>query len=180
MPTATPPNKPVTDSVPKVNNDVAVGADLEFQRKWWRFERSVWIFFAFLVLCDLAGLFGRGPLAHAHRATRDGTMDVHYERIERFSTPSIATINFGPNAIHDGKIQLWVGGTLVKRLGAQRVVPAPLASQIGDDGITYTFPASFPPASVEFALQPAGPGLYPLEFRVLGAEMMTVKVFVMP
>lgn len=37
--------KPVEDTVPKVNNEVAVGEDLNFQRAWWKVERGIWIFF---------------------------------------------------------------------------------------------------------------------------------------
>ncbi len=78
---------PVTDTVPKVNNEIAIGEDPEFQRKWWKFERAVWVIFSILVLLDLCGAFGRGPLAKAHKASPDGAMDVTYERIERTGTP---------------------------------------------------------------------------------------------
>ena len=50
------------DSVPKVNDDIAVGEDLEFQRRWWRFERSVWILFAFILLLNIAGVFDDQPV----------------------------------------------------------------------------------------------------------------------
>ena len=53
--------KPVQDSVAKVNDEVAVGEDLEFQRKWWRFENAAWVFFTLIIILDLCGLFGRGP-----------------------------------------------------------------------------------------------------------------------
>jgi hypothetical protein len=84
--------EPVTDSVPKINDEVAVGEDLEFQRSWWRFERCVWILFAVLVFLDVLGVFGRGPLAKAHAEAADGSMKIDYERVERFSTPSIMTV----------------------------------------------------------------------------------------
>ncbi len=96
---------PVEDSVPKVDDEVAVGEDLEFQRRWWRFERIVWIFFTLLIVCDLLGLFGRGPLAKAQLHSSDGALNVRYERIERTGTPSMMVIQFGPAAVRDGKIQ---------------------------------------------------------------------------
>lgn len=170
----------VKDSVPKINNEVAVGADLPFQRNWWRFERAVWIFFTVLVLLDIAGVFGRGPVAKAERRSQDGMIDVHYERIERFSTPSILNVAFGPNAIHDGKVQLWVSENMIKVLGTQRIVPQPLASSIGEDGILYTFQASKPPASVQFALEPSAPGIFPIEVRVPGSQTLDLKVAVVP
>jgi hypothetical protein len=101
------PTKPVQDSVSKINDEVAVGEDLRFQRRWWRFEKAVWTFFGVLVLLDLAGLFGRGPLAKAHKESADGALMVKYERVERFGTPSILTLHFGPTAVRDGVIRLW-------------------------------------------------------------------------
>ena len=80
---------PVQDSVPKVANELAVGEDLDFQRKWWRFEKIVWVLFLIIVLLDIAGVFGRGPVAKAHARTSRGLMTIDYQRIERFSTPSI-------------------------------------------------------------------------------------------
>ena len=87
--------KPVQDSVAKVNDEVAVGEDLDFQRKWWRFENAAWVFFTLIIILDLGGLFGRGPIAKAERRTADGTLDVKYERIERTDSPSILSISFG-------------------------------------------------------------------------------------
>src|ERR1700759_2181865 len=99
---------PGKDSVAKVNNEVAVGEDLDFQRKWWRFENAAWVAFSLIILFDLAGLFGRGPLAKAECRSSDGSIDVQYERIERTNSPSILSIHFNQAAIHDGQIKLFV------------------------------------------------------------------------
>jgi hypothetical protein len=175
-----PFSTPVKDSVTKVNNEIEVGENLDFQRKWWRFENVVWVLFTLIIVLDIAGLFGRGPIAKAERHSADGTIDVKYERIERTDSPSILSINFGPSSIQDGKIQLYVSESLVKGLGAQRVVPAPLTSVLGDGGLTYTFPASKLPASVDLALEPSGPGLYDFTVGVAGAAPVHAKVFVVP
>jgi hypothetical protein len=158
---------PVEDTVAKVGNELAVGEDLEFQRKWWRFEKFVWVFFALIVLLDVAGVFGRGPVAKTRAVTKGGTMIIDYERIERFSTPSIMTIHFGPSAQHDGKIQLWVSDSVVKQLGNQRIVPQPVSSVIGNGGILYTFDSTPLPDSIAFALQPANPGISRFELHLV-------------
>jgi hypothetical protein len=175
-----PSTTPVSQYTPKVNNEIEVGEDLGFQRKWWRFENSVWIFFTLVIVLDLAGLFGRGPIAKAERRAADGTIDLKYERIERTDSPSIFTIDFGPSAIHDGKIKLFISESLVKGLGTQRVVPAPTEAAVGEGGLTYTFPASKPPATVDLALQPLGPGLYQFTIGVVNAQPIQAKVFVVP
>jgi hypothetical protein len=172
--------KPVEDTVGKVNEEVAVGEDLDFQRKWWRFENAAWVFFTLVIVLDIAGLFGRGPIAKAERRAADGSMNMKYERIERTDSPSIMTINFGPDAIRDGSIKLYVSNSLVKELGTQRVIPAPKESILGDGGITYIFPVSKPPASVDLALQPAGPGVFDFAVGVEGEERVQAKIVVVP
>ena len=177
MPTAT---KPVEDSVERVNDEIAVGEDLTFQRKWWRFENAVWVFFTLIIVLDLAGLFGRGPIAKATRSAPDGSILVKYERIERTSSPSILTLQFAQSAIQDGKIKLFVSNGLVKSLGTQRVIPAPQETVVGEGGLTYSFPASRPPASVDLELQPTGPGLFDFTVGVVGAAPVHAKIFVVP
>ena len=44
--------KPVEDSVAKVDDDIAVGSDLEFQRAWWKFEKIAWFFLSLILLAD--------------------------------------------------------------------------------------------------------------------------------
>ncbi len=46
-------SQPVEESVSKVNDEIAVGEDLDFQRKWWRFEKFVWILFSLIIVLDL-------------------------------------------------------------------------------------------------------------------------------
>jgi len=180
MSTAAPKTAPVEDSVSKVNDELAVGADLKFQRRWWAFENAIWVVFLLIVIADLLGCFGRGYFAHAEAQGTQGVIDVKYERIERFSTPSIMTVQFGPDAVHEGQIQLWASGELVKPLGTQRVIPEPSSSVLENGGVLYTFSSASHPSSIEFALEPAAPGVYPLTLQVPGTPPVTFKIYVMP
>jgi hypothetical protein len=47
-------------------------------------------------------------------------------------------------------------------------------------GINYTFQAASTPASVEFAMQPASPGIYNLQLKVPGSPLLTLRIYVMP
>jgi hypothetical protein len=172
--------KPVEDSIARVNDEVAVGEDLDFQRKWWRFENFIWMLFTVIIVLDLAGLFGRGPIAKAERRSADGTIDVKYERIERTDSPSMLEIHFAQSAINNGKINIYVSESLVKELGAQRVIPAPRESAVGYGGLTYTFAATRAPATVSLALEPAGPGIYDFTIGVVGAQPVHAQVVVVP
>lgn len=172
--------KPIEDSIQKIDDEVAVGSDLAFQRKWWQFQRAVWVAFTIIVLLDLLGFFGRGFFARAQMRTNDGTLTVKYERIERYAAPSILDVQFGPAAIHDSKVQLWVSDSLVKAFGNQRVIPEPASSVIGRDGILYTFPATMNPAVAEFVLEPTAPGIYRLALGVPGRQQLKSNIWVMP
>lgn len=170
---------PVADSVSKVT-EVAVGEDLQFQRRWWKFERIIWSFFLVLLLADVLGLFGRGWLAKAQRTDPAQTVTLDYERIERASTPSIMTFYLKPAAIEDGKIQLFVSDNLVKTLGAQRISPQPETSTLGNGGITYTFAATQAPATAEIQLQPSFPGVHRFRVQVNGGQAIEGNVVVVP
>jgi hypothetical protein len=171
--------KPVEDSVDKVNDEIAVGEDLVFQRRWWNFERIVWSIFLLIILCDVAGVFGRGPLAHAHM--QNAAIRMKYERIARFGTPSTVEITFEPSGLQpDGKFHLFASESLVDELGTQRVIPAPETTSIGSGGLSYTFPATPGKATAQFALQPSKPGLFDFAVQAPGAPALHARVFVMP
>jgi len=157
-----------------------VGEDLDFQRRWWRFERIIWSIFALILLCDVLEVFGRGYFAKAERSTVDRTMHLKYERVEREHAPSIMSISFGPSAIRNGEIRLFISESVVKELGAERIIPEPASSKIGNGGITYIFPATAPPATVDIALSPSRPGIHDFTAGVEGAEMVKAKVTVFP
>lgn len=170
--------KPVGDSVPKINDEVAVGEDLEFQRRWWRFERTIWIVFGLILVATATGVFGAGPLAH--RKTSNDAMYVEYDGVDRAESPAMLRVSFKPEVIHEGKVQLFVSESVVKELGAQRIIPAPESSTVGGGGITYVFSATTAPASVAFALQPASPSVTHFTVRVPGQPGITERIVTMP
>lgn len=172
--------RPVGDDVPRVDGKVAVGEDLQFQRKWWRFEKVIWSVFVLLLLADLSGLLGRGPLANAERDTADGSLHVKYERVQRENTPSIMTILPAQGAVHAGELQLYVSDSIVKQLGAQRIIPAPKTSRVGNGGVTYTFPATTTPITVQIELKPSFIGTHVFDVGVPGSDILHAKTFVLP
>ena len=172
--------KPVTDNVPKVDDTIAVGEDLDFQRRWWKLEKVIWSIFVLILIADLSGALGRGPLANAKAQTSDGTLHVKYERIQRENTSSIMTVLPGAAAIHNGQFQLFVSDSILKQFGAQRIIPQPATSTVGGGGVTYTFPATTTPMTVQFELKPSFIGAHPFTLAVPGSEAIQAKSFVLP
>ena len=175
-----PFTKPVEDSVARVNDEVAVGEDLEFQRRWWRFEKIVWIVFSLILVADLSGILGRGPLANAKAATNDGTLQLKYERVLRANTSSIITLQPQAGSIHNDKVQIFTSDSVLKKLGAQRIIPQPESSRVGNGGVTYTFPSTGLPMTVQIELKPSFVGPEQFTIGVPGAEMIQAKTFTLP
>ncbi len=170
--------KPVEDSVPKINAEVAVGEDLAFQRKWWKFEGVMWWVISFLLLLNFAGVLGRGPAAHATLSNE--AMLVKYERVERTGTPSILEVQFQPSTFGKGQVRLHVSQSVVDELGAQRVIPSPSDTSVGRGGLTYTFSADEAPGAVQFALQPSKRGIFHFTLQIPGTPPLSARVVVMP
>jgi hypothetical protein len=174
------PSAPVVDSVPQIDEKIAVGENLDFQRKWWKFERAIWIFFFIILIADVLGVFGRGWLSKSRRSDSMQTLTLDFERVARASTPSIMTLHFGPNAIRNGHIQVYVSEDVIKVLGAQRVSPQPAISALGNDGINYTFDATQLPATAEIQLEPSFPGIHHFQIQVAGGSPIYATIVVVP
>ena len=172
--------RPVRDDDVSKGDEIAVGEDMEFQSRWWRFERFVWAFFTLVLIADLAGALGRGPLANAKGTAPDGSLTVKYERVERANSSSIVTVLPPPSAVHNGAVQLFVSETVLDRLGAQRVIPQPKDSVLGPGGVTYTFPASAQPTPIQIELKPSFIGLHHFTIGVPGSQPVQASAFVLP
>jgi hypothetical protein len=168
-----------TNSVAKVDHEVAVGEDLDFQRRWWRFERLVWTLFIAAIVLDLCGAFGRGPLANAAATTADRSLEATYERIERKGTPSTMTV--AVNTVADPRhVEIFMSDAAISGLGLQRVIPAPEATTVGNGGLTYRFVSATLPAVVRFEFQPVAAGVYHVMVGAAGKIPLRLAVAVVP
>jgi hypothetical protein len=170
----------VYDTIPRVDDAISVGEDLEFQQRWWRFEKLAWGVLVVVLVADALGVLGRGWLARAERTSADGALHVHYERVERAGTPSEMTLDFGRAAVRRDQIRLIVSETIVKELGAQRIIPQPESSAVGPEGVTYLFPTTGTPATVSFALEPSFPGVHDVTLTASGERSMHLSILVLP
>jgi hypothetical protein len=166
--------------VPTVDDAIAVGEDLAFQERWWVFERVVWCLFIAILVADVLGVFGRGWLAKAELKQPGSGIRVEYERVERNGTPSIMRVHFDPGTVADGKVRLFASESLVRELGAQRIIPQPEQSILSDGGLTYVFPAQGPTPEIQFQLDPSFPGYHQFTLQVPGEGPATAHIGVLP
>jgi hypothetical protein len=175
-----PVQQPVTDSVAKINEELAVGEDLKFQRRWWRFERGIWLLFVVLIILDVAGVFGRGPIAQAAAHSTSHSIEATYERIERTGTPSMMSVKVNRTEGNGTAVELFLSDSAVSGLGLQRVIPAPETTTVGNGGLTYRFPSGTLPADVRFEFQPVGAGVYHVALGTPGEAPIQLTVAVVP
>lgn len=178
MATLQPAHPP--DNFPRVDGSVSISEDMNFQRRWWRFQRIAWFVLSAVLVADALGLFGQGWLARTQRSAPDGTLRLRYDRIERAGAPSEITIEFGKAAIQNHQVHLFASQNIVKELGAQRIIPEPGTSQVGSAGITYVFPATSFPATVSIELQPMKPGFHTIEVGVPSEQPVNASILVLP
>jgi hypothetical protein len=177
---AAPQPTHVPDKFPRVDGSVSISEDLDFQRRWWKFQRIAWFVLVAVLIADALGVFGQGWLSHAQRSAPDGTLHLRYDRIERAGAPSEIVIEFGKAAVINHQVNVFASQNIVKELGAQRIIPEPRTSQVGPGGLTYTFPAVDSPATVSIALQPVKPGLHKIELSVPGSMPVHANILVLP
>lgn len=171
--------KAVGDDVPKVDGAVAVGEDLQFQRRWWKFECVVWSLFVLVLLADASGILGRGPLAKAERRSRDGTLVVKYERVQR------ENILHADHSSRAGCAAGWQAAVVCKRRRFEAVWRAagdsgPETSAVGDGGVTCTFAATGPAMTVQMDLKPVNLGTQHFSVAVRGGQRVQAETLVLP
>lgn len=173
----------VQDSgISRVNSEFAIGYDMDFENQWWRVEVSIWVFLCVLVLTGVLGLLGRGPLSRGTRGSNDSFLVVNYQRIARYKTPEEMTVRVGPELYRNGKIYLWLNRAVVEKMGLQRIIPQPLESMPGEDGIGYIFSVSDPskPTLIYFAKEASSPGVFVEELKVDPEHDLFMRSVVLP
>jgi len=119
--------------------EVEVGFDLDFERRYHRLQRIIWVLIAAALLAGLAGVFGRGPLATTMRRSPDGTLRLTYERLARFRTPSAMSIEASGSSLASGELRVRIPRQLLERLRVQRVVPEPTRVEAAAEEATFVF-----------------------------------------
>ncbi len=119
-----------------------IGDDPHFEAKWARFARVIWVLLAIFTVLGGAGVFGKGPLAHATATTPAGALAVKYDRFARYETPSTLRLSVAPTAaVQDGILRIFVSQSIAGTLDAQRTNPRPFATVLSDGGEILEFKA---------------------------------------
>ncbi len=143
----------------RVNDELEVGFDARFERRWMWAERGGRLFMLAFVAAGLSGLLGRGPFSHRTSTVPGAALAVDYEPIMRAQTQTQITLHIR-NETALPTVQVFVSTQLVEPMGLSRILPQPLAEQAAGMGMNLTF--AMPPGTqdghVRLIVQPAGVG----------------------
>jgi len=169
-----------TDS--QVNDELTLGYDSDFESQWWRIEIGIWITLSIVVILGLTGLLGRGPLAHERRGSADGSLEVDFQRVARYKTPEIMIVRLTPDLYRQRAAHLWLNREIIEEMGLQRIIPQPLESRPGENGIEYVFPVQNPnePTLIRFVKEASKPGIFTEEVRVDSQHDVFLRSIAMP
>lgn len=143
----------------RVNDELEVGFNQTFERRWSRAARGGYAVMALLAAAGLAGLFGRGPYSHRSAGNAASGMIVDFEPIARSQTPTQVTFHLD-NPTGSPTLRLFLDNQVVEPMGLTRILPEPVRTDAVTNGLALT--VAVPPdtrnAELRIVLEPTGIG----------------------
>jgi hypothetical protein len=102
-------------------------------------QRVGWGLMLLLVLAGLAGLFGRGPLAHGRAGAAGDPIRLEYERVTRHQSPSQLRVFVAPAALAGDTARVWVDRRYLAGVDVELIDPEPVESTVEPDRVVYAF-----------------------------------------
>ena len=162
--------------------DLQIDQDPDAQRHHWIAERVGWTVITLVILAALLGLFGSGWLSEASVGTPEGALRLEYSRFGRFLAPTTLRLHLGPDVIHEGRVSLWLTGTISKLLRYSAFSRRRHAVEAGADRLTYVLRVSDAgrPTTVTIHLEPDRVGSLSGQIGVAGHKPLRFDQFIYP
>jgi hypothetical protein len=122
--------------------ELDVGQDLEFEKRWWKIERTGWAVIALVLLAALLGFLGPGPLTKKTAGMRNGPLWLEYYRFQRYQAPVELRVNVGAGAAKDNHLGLWINQQYIEAIQIHHVDPEPESVELAGQRFVYTFKAA--------------------------------------
>lgn len=163
-------------------DDLELGCDLAFERRWWRIQRIGWVILPLLILGGVLGIFGHGPLSEATAHPSGSELQVHYDRLARRETPTLLQLRVDKAAIASGEVRIRLNRALLDSMQLKQIIPEPLMTQPLADGARFIFRTdpTRDSAIIVFVENPTRPGFVESEVSVEGAKPVRFRQFVYP
>lgn len=165
----------------RVNDELEVGYDLVFERRFHYVEIAGRVFLVLVVALALSGLLGRGPFSHESVRTPGGGPSVDYEPVARYDTPTQVTLHLHP-APGQSTTTVVIDSGFIEPMGLTALQPTPLASVAHRGGLALTFGVQPTQADtlVRLELKPSVVGPVSMSAAVDDARPLTWTQVVLP
>ncbi len=165
----------------RVNDELEVGYDKSFERRFHRLELAGRGFLLLVVAGSLSGLLGRGPLSHETARAPGGGTSVDYEPVARYDTPTQVTLHLHP-APGRATVTVAVDTGFIEPMGLTTVQPLPLSSATDKGGLALTFAVrpGEPDTLVRLHLKPSVVGRVPMRATVDDTQPLSWTQVVLP
>jgi hypothetical protein len=166
----------------RVDGELDVGEDIDFERRWWRFERAAHVVQGLLLVAGLAGVFGRGPVSETDAPSDGQRLRVHYERVARFRTPTILDVTIEKPALADSTARIWISQKYLDAVPVSRTMPQPREVILAAHGQIYVFPVAHAAdsAQLRFYLEPGRIGSQQGAIGTAGTRPVAFSQIVLP
>jgi hypothetical protein len=165
-----------------INNEVEVGYDGRFERRWHYAELAGRAVMLVVVTAALTGLLGRGPYSHHTIGSGATGLAVDYEPVARFGNMTQITFHASPASCGHG-MTLRLSSKFIEPMGLQTVIPRPLSSTPLPDGMLLHYdlqPDTCQNAVVRLFAKPAAIGFVPLQAQLNAYPELAWKTFILP
>lgn len=121
--------------------DQFIENNVEFERKWHRFEQVVWVALVALLVAICLGYFGRGPQARRTAVAADGSLSVTYDSVLRSHAQSEIELIVERGPVGGSEVHVRLAGAWLTSVPYLQMLPEPSAATARRDSTTYTFRA---------------------------------------
>ena len=131
---------PRDDHAKPRQGDLAINADLAYQRRVWIAQRVGWAVGAVILTAAAFGLFGFGPLSWSTAGT-PGAFSIEYDRFSRVTAPTRLVVRFDRAALSANRLNLFLGEDYLASLKIDSSLPRIAESAAVPGGVVLIFDA---------------------------------------
>lgn len=151
--------------------------DLDFEKRWFTFERIAWVLLGLLITGACLGALGPGMISN-RVAEREG-LRVHYSALIR--AKSAHDFHVRASSVTGKELHLRVTGDLAAATRPSMSSPQPSSETAADDAIVYTYTVQpGTPAEITLTQRPGKPGRSTGAISIEGGSSVTLSQIVLP
>jgi len=166
----------------EIDVGIQVGFSENFEDAWWRIQRIGRVVMFLFVLAGIGGLFGRGLFSKT-TATQPGShLQITYEWVARYQTPSIIEVVVDKKAIQNGFVRLRINGDILDKLRLQKISPQPWLTELlpADNTLIFRANPAQDSAKIRLAIQPGRIGKVHVSIGLDGLPAVEFDQFIWP